>query len=270
MSQSNGAWLIILLLIAAFGGGGWYYWQELTRPVSEAVVAPADDEPVEVPPRTGPIHPLELSVPSSEDRELVPLPALDDLDAYLRLELVGIFGDALDELLARETLISRFVATVDNLSRSHVAERIRPVAGISGTFTVDTHSDGDSVVISPANFERYTFLIEMIQFADVDSIVDTYRRYYPLFQEAYVELGYPNGFFNDRLVEVIDHLLATPTPVQPITLARPHVLYEFADAELESLSSGQKLLLRMGNEHTETLRQLLIDFRGRVASDQIR
>jgi hypothetical protein len=197
----------------------------------------------------------------------VPLPALDDLDSYLRLELVGIFGDALDELLARETLINRFVATVDNLPRSHVAERIRPVGGISGTFTVDRNSDDDSLVLSPANFDRYTFLIEMIQFADVDSIVDAYRRYYPLFQKAYVELGYPNGYFNDRLIEVIDHLVATPTAEQPIRLARPHVLYEYADAELESLSSGQKLLLRMGNEHADTLRQLLIDFRGRVASD---
>jgi hypothetical protein len=267
MRQSNNTLLIIVLVVAAAAGGLWYYWQGLSQPVSETVVLPADDAAVEAPPRTGPIHPLELSEPSSEERQLVPLPALDDLDSYLRLELVGIFGDALDELLARETLINRFVATVDNLPRSHVAERIRPVGGISGTFTVDRNSDDDSLVLSPANFDRYTFLIEMIQFADVDSIVDAYRRYYPLFQKAYVELGYPNGYFNDRLIEVIDHLVATPTAEQPIRLARPHVLYEYADAELESLSSGQKLLLRMGNEHADTLRQLLIDFRGRVASD---
>lgn len=267
MRQSNNTLLIIVLVVAAAAGGLWYYWQDLSQPVSETVVLPADDAAVEAAPRTGPIHPLELSAPLSEDRQLVPLPALDDLDAYLRLELIGIFGDALDELLARETLINRFVATVDNLPRSHVAERIRPVGGISGAFTVDRNSDDDSLVLSPANFERYTFLIEMIQFADVDSIVDAYRRYYPLFQKAYVELGYPNGYFNDRLIEVIDHLVATPTAEQPIRLARPHVLYEYADAELESLSSGQKLLLRMGNEHADALRQLLIDFRGRVASD---
>ena len=267
MKQSNNTLLIIMLVIAAAAGGLWYYWQGLNQPVSETVVLPADDATAEAPPRTGPIHPLELSAPVPEDRQLVPLPPLDDLDAYLRLELIGIFGDALDELLARETLIDRFVATVDNLPRSHVAERIRPVGGIAGTFTVDRNSDDDSLVLSPANFERYTFLIEMIQFADVDSIVDAYRRYYPLFQDAYVELGYPNGYFNDRLIEVIDHLLATPTAEQPLRLTRPHVLYEYADAELESLSSGQKLLLRMGDEHADTLRQLLIDFRGRVAGD---
>lgn len=267
MSQSNNTWLIALLLIAAVAGGSWYYWQGLNQPGAEPAITSAEDPNTDSPPRVGPIHPLELSAPASEDRELVPLPPLDDLDAYLRLELIGIFGDALDELLARETLIDRFVATVDNLPRSHVAERIRPVGGIAGTFTVDRNSDDDALVLSPANFERYTFLVEMIQFADVDSIVDAYRRYYPLFQEAYVELGYPNGYFNDRLIEVIDHLLTTPTAEQPIRLTRPHVLYEYADAELESLSSGQKLLLRMGTEHADTLRQLLVDFRGRVASD---
>jgi len=267
VSQSNNTWLVVLLLAAAVAGGSWYYWQGLNEPGAEPTITSAEDPDTDSPPRVGPIHPLELSESSSEERQLVPLPALDDLDAYLRLELIGIFGDALDALLARETLINRFVATVDNLPRSHVAERIRPVGGISGTFTVDRNNGDDSLVLSPANFERYTFLIEMIQFADVDSIVDAYRRYYPLFQEAYVELGYPNGYFNDRLIEVIDHLIATPTPEQPIRLARPHVLYEYADAELESLSSGQKLLLRMGNEHAEALRQLLLDFRGRVASE---
>jgi hypothetical protein len=270
MRQPGYTLVIVLLLAVVAAGGFWFYWQELNKPADETVTIPVDETVVEVAPRTGPIHPLELSAPPSESRELVPLPPLDDVDAYLRLELIGIFGDALDELLARETLIDRFVATVDNLPRSQVAERIRPLGQVAGTFTVDSDSANDTLVLSPANFERYTFLIEMLQFADVDSIVDAYRRYYPLFQEAYVKLGYPNGYFNDRLVEVIDHLLTTPTPVDPLALSRPHVLYEYADAELEALSSGQKLLLRIGDEHANVLRQTLIDFRERIASDQSR
>jgi hypothetical protein len=38
-------------------------------------------------------------------------------------------------------------------------------------------------------------------------------------------------------------------------------LYEFADAELEGLSSGQKLLLRMGAEHRSRVKQALREFR---------
>jgi len=61
-----------------------------------------------------------------------------------------------------------------------------------------------------------------------------YLRFYPLFQQAYQDLGYPNGYFNDRLVKVIDVLLATPQIAGPIELVRPKVMYAFADPTLES------------------------------------
>ena len=79
-----------------------------------------------------------------------------------------------------------------------------------------------------------------------------------------MRLGYPNAYFNDRAVEVIDHLLETPTPDQPILLVRPHVLYEYADPELAALSSGQKLLLRMGAEHADKIKAVLRGLRVRI------
>lgn len=264
--SDNTLWIIILLLVAGAAGGAWYYWQQLDRSPVETTIPAPDDMPAEAAPKTGPIHPLELAPPSSEDRELVPLPPLDDLDAYLKLELVSIFGDALDTLLANEALIDRFVATVDNLPRSSIAERIRPVGRLASTFSVEIDSADDSLIISPANFDRYTYLVDALQYADIDSIVDLYRRYYPIFQKAYVQLGYPDGYFNDRVIEVIDHLLETPTTEQPIRLVSPHVLYEFADAELEALSSGQKLMLRIGDQHAAALRNVLTAFRAQIAS----
>jgi len=41
-------------------------------------------------------------------------------------------------------------------------------------------------------------------------------RLYPLLQRVYVELGHPDQYFNDRVVEVIDHLLETPEVAPPI------------------------------------------------------
>ena len=76
-------------------------------------------------------------------------------------------------------------------------------------------------------------------------LVAAYVRLYPLFQTAYQELGYPNGYFNDRLVQAIDDLLAAPDIAAP-RLVQPKVLYEFADADLEERSAGQKIMLRMG------------------------
>ncbi|MDH3408271.1 MAG: DUF3014 domain-containing protein, partial [Gammaproteobacteria bacterium] len=125
-------------------------------------------------------------------------------------------------------------------------------------------SDGP-IYLSAENHRRYDLLISRIATADIDSIVDTYRRFYPLFQESYERLGYPDGYFNDRVVEVIDHLLATPQPDEPIRLVRPHVLYEFADPQLQALSSGQKLMLRVGSDHAVTVKRVLRDLRTQLA-----
>ena len=63
----------------------------------------------------------------------------------------------------------------------------------------------------------------------------------------------------------IDHLLATPEPEEPIRLVQPHVLYEFADPELEALSGGQKLLIRMGPDHISRIKAVLSEVRTRIA-----
>ena len=78
-----------------------------------------------------------------------------------------------------------------------------------------------------------------------------------LIQQAYEELGYPSQQFHDRLMEAIAHLLATPEVKGPIRLVRPHVLYKYADPELEARSVGQKAMIRMGPENAVTIKAKL-------------
>jgi hypothetical protein len=52
----------------------------------------------------------------------------------------------------------------------------------------------------------------------------------------------------------------------PVPSERPWVRYEFADPRLESLTAGQKILLRMGPENARQLRQKLAEFRAQVAT----
>jgi hypothetical protein len=100
---------------------------------------------------------------------------------------------------------------------------------------------------------------------------------YPPLQRAYEELGYPRGYFNDRLLAVIDLLLATPQAPEPLRLQltevkgpvpslRPWVRYQFADPALESLSAGQKILLRVGAVNQRRLRAKLQEVREEIVS----
>ena len=261
-----GANLLVLIVLATALAGLYWYFQIYTPPQADQQII-QQPEVVEVVPReVGPIHPIAPSKNSAPtERNLVPLPPLDDSDGYFLLALVDIFGPDIQQVMVSEALIDKFVTTVDNLPRSHVAEKIRPVGRLANRFLVDDVGDDGRYLLRTENFDRYDSLVYLLQTADLELVVATYRRFYPLLQESYRRLGYPKGYFNDRVVEVIDHLLMTPEPDEPIRLVRPHVLYEFADAELEALSSGQKLMLRMGSDHTATVKQVLTRLRALIA-----
>jgi len=122
------------------------------------------------------------------------------------------------------------------------------------------------IFLGAENGARYAPLMTALQAADAQAIADLYLRWYPLFQEAYRGLGYPNRHFNDRVVAVIDHLLATPQPQGPVELVRPKVIYHFADPELEKRSSGQKVLLRVGPQNAAAIKAKLKEIRDRIAS----
>lgn len=255
---------IVLVLIAA--GAGWYFRDEFLPKPEEPVETVVKSMPVESPVDKSPKHPVVPFEPEeSEPADLVPLPTLDDSDDYFLPAIVEVFGSAIEPLLIKDAAIDRFVATVDNLPRDHVAEKIRPVGRLRDAFSVDSAANDGPIYLGAENYGRYDQLVGQIASADVGTIVDTYRRFYPLMQQSYERLGYPNAYFNDRVIEVIDHLLATPETNEPIRLVRPHVLYRYADPELEALSSGQKLLLRMGGEHAAVVKRMLRELRVQLA-----
>jgi hypothetical protein len=123
---------------------------------------------------------------------------------------------------------------------------------------------GENVSIDAANALRYRPYVALLSGVDSAKLVQLYVRHSPLFQQAYRELGYPNGHFNDRLVESIDVLLATPEHAAPVKLVQPRIFYEFADRDLEKLPVGQKLLLRMGPDNAATVKTKLVELRALV------
>ena len=263
MNQASSFWVVIAVLALSALGAYLYYQEDQPEPVERVTLPPAAESPEP----EGPRYPVPAALPAREPpANLEPLPALDESDQYFGLALAGVFGEGVVSMLADEALIEKFVATIDNLPRPTVADRIRPISGVQGPFSVNGQDGSAQFTVNPSSYGRYDFLVNLMATADQVALVDTYRRFYPLFQEAYVELGYPDGHFNDRVIEVLDHLLAAPEVDDPVELVRPHVLYEYADPEIEALSAGQKLLIRTGAEHSVRIKQFLEEMRERLAT----
>jgi len=266
MDRETAHWLLPLLLAAGVGAAIWYYWSYVSQQAAAPVtVEQAPEQPaIAADERSEPLHPIEdAGFNDDANAELRPLPGLEDSDDYFKLELTDIFGEQFGALIAESGIIGRVVATVDNLPRSHVAERIRPVSGLGDAFVADPEG-GDLFAVSEESYRRYDSLVGIIEGADITELVSLYRRYYPLFQSAYIELGYPNAYFNDRLVEAIDDMLVPPELSGKIILVRPHVLYKFQNPNLEARSSGQKLLLRMGSENAQKIKAKLQELRDAI------
>jgi hypothetical protein len=263
-------WWVLGVLVLAVGAGGWWWWQSRTaRPPAVPAVAQTPAEPASSPqaadaPKIE--HPIEQApAAAATDKGAETLPSLADSDSALRTAIVGLFGEqALLEFFQMKGIAGRFVATVDNLSRSKVATKIQPVRGPGGQFVVDRGAE--PWTIGAANSTRYAAHMKLLDSLNTRRLAALYLRFYPLLQQAYRELGYPQGYFNDRLVAVIDHLLAAPEPDGPVQLVQPKVLYEFADPALEARSAGQKLLLRLGRANAARVKEKLRQFRREVTT----
>jgi hypothetical protein len=268
-------WLPAAALVAVIIAAALYWWPREPRPqlpageVPEAAITPATPPSVAAAPSEPAIkHPLAAA---SE-----PLPATGRPDDAVTAALNELLGSkAVLTWLQTDAFARRAVTTVDNLGRGQAASRLWPVNPAPGRFAVS--GQGEAKVIDAANAKRYVPFVQFVESVDAPRAMATYKRLYPTLQKSYEELGFPGRYFNDRLVEVIDQLLATPEPTGPLavhltevkgplTSERPWLRYEFSRPEYEALSAGQKMLLRMGPDNERRLKAKLREFRSLAAS----
>ena len=249
-------WLAGIVAALVLAGGGWYWYSSRGPGAAPAAAAPTANTP---PASTEP----QISHPIAAEGDAAALPALNDSDQVAHDSFAGVIGhDPVEQFLVPQNIVRHIVVTVDNLPRKKLAVDLRPVKPTAGQTA--TATQGDILTLSPENFERYAPLMRVLEKTDVKALAVVYQRLYPLFQQAYEDLGYPGKYFNDRMVEVIDHLLQTPEVTTPIKLTQPKVFYEYADADLESRSAGQKLLIRMGPANERLIKAKLRDFRAEI------
>jgi hypothetical protein len=243
----------VILISAAVLFFSWRAHRQAQPAVADTTVTPEPAVPA-----------IRNPLPESSGGAAPPLPALDESDAPMHDALADVMGKAnVDRIFKPELLVRHIVVSIDNLSRRHLAVELRPTKPLAGTF-IATGNDQQGT-IDVANFQRYVPYVQAVQALDMKRMAALYVRFYPLFQQAYQSLGYPNGYFNDRLVVTIDNLLAAPDITTDIALVRPNVMYQFADPKLEDLSAGQKLMLRMGPANAAIIKAKLRELRAQVA-----
>ncbi|VAW76432.1 FIG00348705: hypothetical protein [hydrothermal vent metagenome] len=230
-----------------------------------AIRYPVPPAPVETPasePEPRQEEPAEVPVVTAPEN---PLPALDDSDDAVKQDLYTLAArQPQDSLFNLNRIIRRFVVTVDNLPRKDLLkQKYRSNQSVHGQLVVDQDENG--FYLSKKNYARYDAYIDLLDSMNSEQMITLYRHYYPLVQAAYEELGFPSAYFNDRLIDVIDHLLEAPDIGGRVSLVRPHVLYLFADPELEALSAGQKVLIRIGPRNAARVKSKLRELRQGLA-----
>ncbi|MEW6332178.1 MAG: DUF3014 domain-containing protein [Pseudomonadota bacterium] len=246
-------WLVVLLVLGGIAAG-FYFWQSQPEP-EPAPAAPVTEAPPAPAPAPQIRHPIRETEPPEK-----PLPPLESSDDAMLEVLTGFFGQtAVQEFFDVREIVRRFVVTVDNLPRKHVAMRYRLFKPVAGQYLAT--GEGDNYLTNADNFRRYKSYVLLSDAVETRKLVAVYKRFYPLFQQEYVNLGYPQGYFNDRLVEAIDDLLAAPEIPGAIKLVRPKVMYLYADPALEELSAGQKIMIRMGVENAVRIKARLREIR---------
>lgn len=257
--------IAIAALVVVAGGIAFYAWyvDRHAPPPVTASAPPVTAAPAEAPPVAPPPPPIEHPLPPPEIAA-PPLPQIAESDTLARDTVAGLFGhDTLTRYFVPDALVRNFVVTVDNLPRKTAAVRLWPVRPVPGPFAAAT-VDGQ-LTIAPDNALRYRPYLVAMEGVEAKRLVAAYVRLYPLFQKAYEELGYPNAYFNDRLMQAIDDMLATPDVAAPV-LVQPKVLYQFADPSLEERSAGQKILLRMGSANAARVKDKLRAIRKEVVA----
>jgi len=255
---------ILLLVLAAAVGYGMYRLFTQSAPVVAPPLA-APGAPPAAAAAAAPAAPAKPSIarfplPDGEPPEVAlqaPAVPSEEALAAFSADLAGFAdGASLTRFFGLEGVVRRAVSSADNITADELPIRARVVRNTPGAFAV--RRQGDSFWLDDeANHRRYEPFVRFVESLDTRRAASLYTRHYALFQGEFRNQGSPDRYFNDRVVAAIDHLLATPEVSRPVQLVQPRVLFRYADPAIESLSAGQKAMIRVGPENAARLKAKL-------------
>ena len=194
-------------------------------------------------------------IPTITESETTPtfvLPSLDESDAETKKKINNLTADgSLSNWFHSEHLVRRGVTFIDGLSRGLQLNKMHKSPTPKGKFLVV--KEGDKLWLNRENYQRYGYLINVIQAIDSDKLVKVFHQFRPLLEEAYGELGQAPKKLDNAVISALNQILSAPINNDPIELTQESVQYKYANPKLEALPPIQKQLLRMGPENTQII-----------------
>jgi hypothetical protein len=238
----------MMLCLTLAAAAALYLWKSRDSESSgTAPAAPAADDGV--PTARAPLG------PPVESRDV---PPLDLSDPFVRELLRGLSSrPELAAWLATDGLVRNLVASIDAVANGTTpSTQLRRLAP-AGPFRAEPR--GEDFVIDARSYRRYDGIADTVASLDADGLARAYATLRPRLQEAYEELGYPEGNIDVAVERAIVRLLETPAVDRDVDVRPAPVLYQFTDVRLERLAPAQKQLLRMGPRNGRLIQEKLRD-----------
>lgn len=225
--------LLVVLLVVAVGYLVWSLVQKPEKPAPDVKVQTEQQKAETEKPLT------------PEPGDEIDLPELGQTDPIVR-QLVGALSShpKVAAWLTTDQLIRNFTTVVVNIANGRSPSRQLGTVRPTGEFVA--REEGEMAHIDPQSYRRYDEYADAIGALDAQGTARLYSTLKPRIQDAYRELGYPEGDFDQAMERAMIEILNTPIVEGEIGLVPKSVSWEFADPRLQSLSSAQRQFLRMG------------------------
>jgi hypothetical protein len=236
-------WLLLGIAAVATGTALTLWWMSRAQP-TPAMPTPTAATDV----------PLGVSRPRAKAIEL---PGLDESDTLFR-DLVSALSK--HPLLA-SVLVPKGLIRATVLAVIQVGDGVTPVAALapakpSSRLQIQGDRSGH---IEPATYRRWDAAVAALTSVNPTELAQTYVNLKPLFDQAYRELGHPEGNFDAALVRAFQTLDATPQITTDPILLRRTGYFEHDDPSLRALLPVQKQLLLLGPGHRQRVMRWLRD-----------
>lgn len=200
---------------------------------------------------------LEPAVSPAIGEEIEPIEVdLAESDAIVRKLAEALSSyPSIASWLATDGILRRFVTAADLIAKGESPRRPLNFIEVDGEFRA-MKADGKEA-LDPASYRRYDRIGAAVSSLNAAGCATLYKRLRGPIDQAYRDMGYPGGNFEETLKRAFLNLLATPVVDGTIYLEKDVTTFSMTDSRLEELNPAQKYLLRMGPENMKMVQAKL-------------